>query len=426
MFSTLDYGKELHSSQSSNKIPEFRIAFVKMAAEGHAPECIPCRSGKLAQLDYVPRSGFLSYLESFEERLPLASVFIFSEDKEDSLNLVRQLRDREQFYRARVYIVSSAFGRSVLFGHSLDDKDSLDIERVIDASQFDLSDRREIASALDLAIDAYSLVKSNPLMPDYYLDATYQKVFDWFESTRWDWSELDDLSSIQKDLVTPAEIEILKESAIIEFGTLPGAHNFLREWIDDYSFSSWALAWGSEEARHSLIQCRYLRSLGVDIRAKHAMYKRQPYPLGENQAGTLMMNIISESRAAEYYLRLSKNTQEPVLKKIWKLLGQDEARHARAFFIFCKELCEASKDNLLESLKMAYVWLADRDRGVKHPAGHFFPHSSSADGLREIEDYHESATDRADARVYAMCKKLAGDDSIDSPKELKRVMRDLI
>ena len=426
MFSTTVDDRKLGLSQASSESPDFRVAFVEAVAESGAPEFVSCKSRKSVRLDHVPMFNFLSYLESSEESIPLAAIFVFSEDRGNSLNLVSHLRQKNQFCRTRVYIVSSAFGKDILFGHSLDGKDSFDIERVIDSNQFNLSNQIAVASALELAIDAYRSVESNPLMPDYYLDATYQRVFDWFESTRWDWSELDDFSNIQKELVTPADLEILKESAIIEFGTLPGAHNFLREWIDDYSFSSWALSWGAEESRHSLVQCRYLRSLGVDIRAKHAMYKRQPYPIGENQAGTLMMNIISESRAAEYYLRLSKTTQEPVLKKIWKLLGQDEARHARAFFIFCKELCEASEANLLESLKMAYVWLADRDRGVKHPAGHFFPHSSSADGLREIEGYYENMTDRADARVYEMCKKLAGDDSINSPRDLKRVMRGLI
>jgi hypothetical protein len=73
---------------------------------------------------------------------------------------------------------------------------------------------------------------------------------------------------------------------VIELGTLPGAHNFLRERQDEYSFSSWALSWGAEEARHSLLQCRYLRHL-----------------------------------------------------------GRDEARQARAFQVFCKEMCARSPEN---------------------------------------------------------------------------------
>ncbi len=426
MFSTVSRDSDMDLSQISRESSDFRIAFVGIASEGDSPKVVLCKSDKFVRIDFVQLNNFVKYLETSDGAIPLASVFIFSEHKEESLDLVERLRSRKQFCRTRVYLVSSAFGSRTLFGHSLDESDRFDIERVIDADQFNISDSLSIKSSLDLAIDAYQSLRCNPLMPDYYLDATFDSLFDWFESTRWDWSEIGNLSDIQKDLVTADDIEVLRESTIIEFGTLPGAHNFLREWADEYSFSSWALSWGAEESRHSLLQCRYLRSLGTNIRAKHAMYKRQPYPIGENHAGTLMMNIISECRAAEYYLRLANKTQEPVLKKIWKLLGQDEARHARAFFIFCKELCSADESNLLEAFKMAYVWLADRDGGVKHPAGHFFPHSTSADGLKGIEGGQQGMTDRADARVYAMCQKLAGDTSIDSPKELKRVVRDLM
>lgn len=426
MISTAIRNSDLDLSRDITRSPDFRVVFVGAALGSNIPKVILCQSEKAVQLDSVSRQRFPDFLEHTIVNAPLAAVFVFSERKEECFEIVENLRKIDKFRRTRVYLVSSQFGSRAVFGHSMDVDDRLDIERAIDPSQFDISNLVSMKTVLDLAIDAYQALKCNPLMPDYYLDATFDKLFDWFESTRWDWSEVGDLSNIQKNLVTPNDIEILKESTIIEFGTLPGAHNFLREWGDEYSFSSWTLSWGAEESRHSLLQCRYLSLLGTNIRAKHAMYKRQPYPIGENHAGTLMMNIISESRAAEYYLRLASQTQEPMLKKIWKLLGQDEARHARAFFIFCKELCDNNEANLLEAFKMAYVWLADRDEGVKHPAGHFFPHSTSADGLKGIENGQDGMTDRADARVYAMCKKIANDESINSPKDLKRVMRDLI
>jgi hypothetical protein len=267
---------------------------------------------------------------------------------------------------------------------------------------------------------------SNPLIPRFYLDATFNKVFDWFENTRWAWTDLGDFSNVDKSLLSDEEIELLKESAIIEFGTLPGAHNFLREWGDEHSFSSWALSWGAEEARHSLVQCRYLEALGISVPAKHAMYKREPYPMGKDKAGTLMMNIISEARAAEYYKTLAGQTREPVLRKIWTLLGHDEGRHARAFFVFCKELCALDRSHLTAALQMAYVWLADRSQGVKHPAGHFYPHSTSTNGLRQVEQQHQGVTDRADARVFAMLRGITQDDGLRTVKDLKRTLREMV
>jgi hypothetical protein len=174
------------------------------------------------------------------------------------------------------------------------------------------------------------------------------------------------------------------------------------------------------------MQCRYLKELGIDIRAKHAMYKREPYPMGESKTGTLMMNIISESRAAEYYRQLSHNTKEPRLKQIWKLIGQDEARHARAFFIFCKEMCDYDRKHIIEALRMAYIWLADRSKGLKHPAGFFFPHSTSTDGLRHVESNNISMTDSADSRILAMVRELAAEPSILTFQDVKRYLRENI
>jgi hypothetical protein len=75
---------------------------------------------------------------------------------------------------------------------------------------------------------------------------------------------------------------------------------------------------------------------------------------------------------------------------------------------------------------MAYVWLADRGQGIKHPAGLFYPHSTSTGGLRRIEAIQAEATDHADAKVLAMVRRLAEDDSIESTRDLKRKLRALI
>jgi hypothetical protein len=327
---------------------------------------------------------------------------------------LRILRSRPERLRTRAYILARAPARLLS-----PVEDDWDVEGIVD---LDRLTPEALARAVENGLRAYRALGTNPLIPEYYLDATYNRIFDWFETTKWDWRELD-LSQIRRDLLTEPEIDILQESAIIEFGTLPGAHNFLREWADEYSFSSWALSWGAEEARHSLVQCRYLHEIGIEVRAKHALYKREPYPIGENRAATLMMNIISESRAAEYYKTLARLTREPVLRTIWRLLGRDESRHARAFFVFCKELVDSAEENAVAAVQMAYVWLADRRRGVKHPAGFFYPHSSSTSGLRQIERYAPAMTDVADRKVLAMIRNLLVDESVQSVGDLKAYLR---
>ncbi len=362
-------------------------------------------------VDRVADEAFDNYLDRLGgETLAVVVVVAEAGDR----GPLRILRSRPERLRTRAYILARAPARLLS-----PVEDDWDVEGIVD---LDRLTPEALARAVENGLRAYRALGTNPLIPEYYLDATYNRIFDWFETTKWDWRELD-LSQIRRDLLTEPEIDILQESAIIEFGTLPGAHNFLREWADEYSFSSWALSWGAEEARHSLVQCRYLHEIGIEVRAKHALYKREPYPIGENRAATLMMNIISESRAAEYYKTLARLTREPVLRTIWRLLGRDESRHARAFFVFCKELVDSAEENAVAAVQMAYVWLADRRRGVKHPAGFFYPHSSSTSGLRQIERYAPAMTDVADRKVLAMIRNLLVDESIQSVGDLKAYLR---
>ena len=406
-------------SRTSVRNDTYHVAFVGSAEEF---EDLPIYGGSHSLgsdtivVERVGSKDFADYLDGLGERA-LAAAFIMGDGGEEGREVpgpLWLLRHRQDLSTTRAYLLTGSAANA-----QSSPPDGLDVEEVLDLRRMTAV---ELKATVENGVRAHRALGTNPLVPQYYLDAKYNEVFDWFETTKWNWSEVD-LTKIERSLLTVEDLEILQESAIIEFGTLPGAHNFLREWSDEYSFSSWALSWGAEEARHSLLQSRYLREIGINVKAKHAMYKREPYPMGENRAGTLMMNIISESRAAEYYKTLSDLTREPVLKKIWRLLGRDESRHARAFFVFCKELCNLSGENTVAALEMAYVWLADRSQGVKHPAGFFYPHSTSTRGLRRIEKYAPVMTDASDRKVLAMIRNILDLPSLASVRDLKSELR---
>jgi hypothetical protein len=394
----------------------YRVALLGPTAE---VEALPVTAGPHSYgsvsvvVERVDARSFAEYVEGLGGG-PLAAAFVVADDGRVPA-LFRGLRSRPGLSRTRVYLLSRAPGH-----FQLPPDEDPDIEEVLDLARLTPEEFGEI---IERGVRAYRALGANPLVPEYYLDTAYNQLFDWFETTKWDWREVD-LSQIQRDRVTDEELAILHELTLGEFGTLPGAHNFLREWSDEYSFSSWALSWGAEEARHALVQSRYLCEVGRRVKAKYAMYKRDPYPMGENRAGTLMMNVISEARAAEYYKALSRRTREPVLRKIWQLLGRDESRHARAFFVFCKELCDLSDEHTVAALQMAYVWLADRSHGVKHPAGFFYPHSGSVEGIRLVEkSVPAGTTDLADRKVLAMIRNLLDDRFVQSVRDLKARLR---
>jgi hypothetical protein len=363
-------------------------------------------------LDRPDRGTWQRYVSELTDEDDLAVVLVAAAPS--AVSEIRFLRGRKQFDRTRIYVVDPAAG-----GPTPGWVEALDVEDVVLPAEATGSG---LAHSVELALRAHRALMMDDLYTPYYLDMTFNKVFDWFETTRWDWSEIE-LDRIDRALLDERDVDFLTEAAVIEFGTLPGAHNFLREWEGEASFSSWALQWGAEESRHSLVQARYLDQIGVKLRSKHALYKREPYPQGDVRAATLMMNVVSEARASSLYKALAAQVSEPVIRKIWKLLSRDEARHCRAFSVFMRELCDENRANQAAALRMAYIWLADRSNGIKHPAGMFYPHSTSTDGLRRVEDVQRDSVDSADAKILSILRIMTDDDSIETARDIKAKLR---
>lgn len=391
-----------------------RIALLGLPPDAAtATELSVPRFGRIG-VDRPDRETWHRYLHELAPDVTLAGVWV--DAGAEPIAAVRALRASDRFDRTRVHVVDAAAG-GPLPGWI----EALDVEDVVKPAAV-ASDA--LTASAELALRAHHALMLDDLYTDFYLDMTFNKIFDWFETTRWDWTEVD-LESIDRGTLDERDVDFLTEAAVIEFGTLPGAHNFLREWEGEASFSSWALQWGAEESRHSLVQARYLDRIGVKIRSKHALYKREPYPQGDNRAATLMMNVISEARASALYKALATQVSEPVIRKIWKLLGRDEARHCRAFSVFMRELCDANPANQAAVLRMAYIWLADRRGGIKHPAGLFYPHSTSTDGIRRIETVQQGTVDTADAKVMSILRILTDDESIETPRDIKAKLRSM-
>src|SRR6185295_459714 len=155
---------------------------------------------------------------------------------------VASIRAHQRCAATRVYVVAENDSRE----HSPAFSEALDVESPVAAAS--LGSAEGLTRLLANGLRAHLAVAQRPHDLVYYLDTTYNEVFDWFETTRWDWSELGDLDALDVDRVTDVEREFLRELTMAEFGTLPAIHNFLREWSDEFSFSSWAVLWGAEEA----------------------------------------------------------------------------------------------------------------------------------------------------------------------------------
>jgi len=191
------------------------------------------------------------------------------------------------------------------------------------------------------------------LIPEYYLDATYNRIFDWFETTKWDWREVD-LSQIRRDLLTEPGDRHPPESRSSSFGTLPGAHNFLREWAASTASPLGALL-GRGRSAPLTRPVPLSHEIGIEVRAKHALYKRERTPIGGEPRRDAHDEHHLRIARGEYLQDARPVTREPVLRTIWRLLdadGHDTARLLR----LCKELVDRAEENAVAAVQMAYVW----------------------------------------------------------------------
>jgi rubrerythrin len=384
------------------------------------PDTVALRTGATVRARLLAPETFERTLRGLDEPKRLAALYIALDGSDSYRAPAATLRADARFRQTRIYLVPN---REEHARHDVREEE-LDIEYTLPVAV----DRAQWRKQIESAVASFDAIGDNLTNGYYFLDTKYNDVFSWFERTRWDIRELPDFSEIRRDLLTPDQIQLIRHAAIAEFGTLPGAHNFLREWADDISFSNWALSWGAEESRHSLVLCRYLRTLGVEVMSKHALYKRKPYDSGPTQASTLMMNVISEARASETYERAAHMIEEPVAKKIFTLMSRDEARHASAFAQFCKEQCDLNEQNRVSAMEQAYFWLAQQQNGgFRHPAGEFYPHTQTAEGFSAAErQIGRDGTDSADASVLRMIRKIVRDDTIQSARDVKRWLRERI
>ncbi|WP_089726473.1 ferritin-like domain-containing protein [Candidatus Thiosymbion oneisti] len=250
-----------------------------------------------------------------------------------------------------------------------------------------------------------------------FFDLYYQA-----ETIRWKFDEIA-WSRIARDRTTPQLLEHVKSVVNVEFTTFPGAMNFFREFSDDMDFTQWVTVWLYEETRHPHILMRWLSHFDVYFDASEMAERREIYPLGQSRVGTLSMNIISEMRAASWYLDLAAAVDEPVLKDICMKLSADESRHAAGFYTYAKKYIEGSADPDLErqrALEMLYVWLNSETEN-KHPAGYFFNHTNNQAGLTDTTITY-SSPEVVDNRICHMFGQLTG-VPLKTKTEIKRFIR---
>ncbi|MEO8170156.1 MAG: ferritin-like domain-containing protein [Oxalobacteraceae bacterium] len=176
--------------------------------------------------------------------------------------------------------------------------------------------------------------------------------------------------SFDASLLSDEQAQTIKMNAITEWSALPATEMFLRDNRDDSDFCAFMSIWFFEEQKHALALIEYLRRFRPEFVPTEAELDRVRFEFDPAPAlETLMMHFCGEIRLNHWYRCASDWHQEPVIKQIYKLISQDEARHGGAYLRYMKKALLASGDRARGAFARIGVLMASARRTEKplHP-----------------------------------------------------------
>lgn len=165
----------------------------------------------------------------------------------------------------------------------------------------------------------------------------YPELFKSMEAVRWNMAQDIPWDEFDGSKLTDEQAYTIKMNAITEWAALPATEMFLRDNRDDSDFCAFMSVWFFEEQKHSLVLIEYLRRFRPELvpteeELHKVRFEFDPAPAME----TLMLHFCGEIRLNHWYRRAADWHTEPVIKAIYQIVAQDEARHAGAYLRYMR------------------------------------------------------------------------------------------
>lgn len=183
----------------------------------------------------------------------------------------------------------------------------------------------------------------------------YPELFKSMESVRWNMATDIPWDDFDASRLSDDQAYTIKMNAITEWAALPATEMFLRDNRGDSDFSAFMSIWFFEEQKHSLVLIEYLRRFRPELvpteeELHKVRFEFDPAPALE----TLMLHFCGEIRLNHWYRRASDWHTEPVIKAIYRIISQDEARHAGAYLRYMKRALHHQGEDFGREARMAF------------------------------------------------------------------------
>ncbi len=198
----------------------------------------------------------------------------------------------------------------------------------------------------------------------------FPELFRSLEQVRWNMETDIPWDQFDAGKLSDEQARTIKMNAITEWSALPATEMFLRDNRNDSDFSAFMSVWFFEEQKHALVLMEYLRRFRPDMvpteeELHNVRFEFDPAPPLE----TLMLHFCGEIRLNHWYRCAAEWHTEPVIKHIYKIISQDEARHGGAYLRYMKKALAEVGDTARAAFAKIGVLMASARRTEKplHP-----------------------------------------------------------
>jgi len=214
------------------------------------------------------------------------------------------------------------------------------------------------------------------------MNMLYTELFKSMESVRWNMETDIPWQDFDRSKLTDEQAQTIKMNAITEWAALPATEMFLRDNRDDSDFSAFMSVWFFEEQKHALVLIEYLRRFAPDLvpteeELHKVRFEFDPAPPLE----TLMLHFCGEVSLNHWYRCAADWHTEPVIKSIYKIISQDEARHAGAYLRYMKRALSQRGQEIGAQARMAFAKI-----GVLMASAHRTPQALHPTNLHVNKD----------------------------------------
>ncbi|MGV2862721.1 ferritin [Achromobacter sp. AGC39] len=171
----------------------------------------------------------------------------------------------------------------------------------------------------------------------------YPELFDRLERARWNMHSDIPWHKFDARKISDRQLHGIKMNAILEWSSMPTTEMFLRDNPNDVDFCAFISIWFYEEQKHSLVLLEYLRRFAPEYLPSESELAAVRFDFDPAPAlDSLALHFCGEVRLNLWYKCARDHHSEPVIKKIYEILSNDEARHARSYYEYMRRALSSS------------------------------------------------------------------------------------